>query len=179
MVLPNPAPLDAGAPPKLKALPLAAPLLAPKKVDVEPGVDPGAPKAVLLPGVPKALAVLAPNRDVPPGTPNAGVEVAAPNAGVAVPPNMVLPVLAPKAGAALLAPKPCVLAPKGAEAAGVPKAKPPLAGCGRTTPLQAAHQQGMTETTVLRLFNRVRNWRYHHGMLAAVQEAVSTQNYCG
>lgn len=135
MVLPNPAALEAAAPPKLKALPLAALLLAPKKPGVEPGapkagVDPDAAKAWLLPGVPKAPPVLAPKRDVLAGAPKPGVEVAAPNAGVAVPPNMVLPVLAPKAGAALLAPKPGVLAPKGAGAAGVPKAKPPLAGCG-------------------------------------------------
>jgi hypothetical protein len=183
MVLPNPAALDAGVPPKLKALPLAAPLLAPKKVDVEPGVpkagvDPGVPKAVPLLGAPKALPVPAPNSDVLAGAPNAGVEVAAPNAGVAVAPNMVLPVLAPKAGGALLAPKPGVLAPKGAEAAGVPKAKPPLAGCGRTKTLQAAHQQvGHASTAQPPSCGRLHNRRYHHGMLDVVQEAVHTPGY--
>jgi hypothetical protein len=137
-VLPKPAALDAGAPPKLNALPVvAALLLAPKKLPVaagapKAGVEVGVPKApgVLAAGVPKAPGVLAPNRDSVLLAPKAGVEVAAPNAGVELAPKRVLPELAAAKAGVLLAPKAGALgAPKGDEAAGAPKLNPPLAGC--------------------------------------------------
>lgn len=126
-LLPNPAALEAGAPPKLKALPdAAALLLAPKKLGVDaagapnPGVEvAGAPN----PGVPNGLDVLAPNREGLLLAPKAGAEdAAAPKAGVALAPNRLLPELcgAPKAGVEL--------APNGADAVGPPKLKPVLAG---------------------------------------------------
>lgn len=138
-VLPKPAALDAGAPPKLKALPVvAALLLAPKKLPVaagapKAGVEVGVPKAgVLAAGAPKAPGVLVPNRDGVLLAPNAGVEVAAPNAGVELAPNRVLPELAaPNAGVLPALNAGALGAPKGEEAAGAPKLNPPLAGCRR------------------------------------------------
>lgn len=130
MLLPNPAALEAGAPPKLKALPDDdALLLAPKKLGVDEAGAPnagveaaGAPNA----GVPNGLEVLAPNREGVVLAPKAGAEgAAAPKAGVELAPNRLLPELCgvPKARVEL--------APKGPDAAGAaPKLKPVLAGWG-------------------------------------------------
>jgi hypothetical protein len=131
---PKPPALDAaGVGPKLKVLPVAALLLAPKILDgVELGAPntepPGVPKAgVLVPGVPKGLGLLlAPKIDGLLVAPKAVVDEAAPKAEVELAPNRLVPVAGAPKASVLLAPNAAgalVPDPKGFDVAGAPKLK--------------------------------------------------------
>lgn len=169
---PKPPALDAaGVGPKLKVLPVAAPLPAPNRLGgvvlgaPKTELPPGVPKAgVLVPGVPKGLGLLlAPKIDGLLVAPKAVADEAAPKAGVELAPNREVPVAgAPKAGV-LLAPNAAgalVPDPKGFDVAGAPKLKePPLdapKGCRNRSRPQAqqadqvaASQQDKVQRAVL------------------------------